>query len=244
MDNPILREWLTQPNGLASQLSAIRIRAGISGSALARRLEWVHTKVSRIQNGRQIPTAEEIRAWTRACDAAEEADKLVALLEQVSTQRLTWRHWLAAADGRIQNAYNELFRQSTKVSMFENESIPKQFDLLMTETTLLSGPATADVLVAQLHEVLRIMELPNVRIGVVPLKPGLPVVIVSPFSIHEVISGDVIVIGEVLHGELPNLADSLDLYQQALADLWAAAVEGQDAQTLITSAIYQHRTPA
>ena len=227
MENPILREWLTRPGGLASRLSAMRVRAGLSGSALAKELGWVHTKVSRIQNGRQIPTAEEIRVWAKACNAADEADDLVDLLEQVSTQRLTWRHWLAAAGGRVQGAYNELFRQSTKVEMFENESIPgvlqtpgyatallgyllplhgvdralvddevtarmergrylhdpaKQFDLLMTETALLSSPASADVLATQIESVLRLSELPNVRIGVVPLRPGLPVAIVSPFS--------------------------------------------------------------
>jgi hypothetical protein len=250
-------------------------------------LGWVHTKVSRIQNGRQIPTAEEIREWSKACGHTEDADDLVGQLEQISTQRLSWRHWLAAANGRVQGAYNELFRQSTKVEMFENETIPgviqtpsyaaavlgyllplhgvdaalvddevaarmergrylhdptKQFDLLMSETALLSGPASAEVLATQIEYMLRLSELPNVRIGIVPLRPGLPVAVVSPFSIHELISGDVVVISEVLHGELPNLQDSLDLYRRALTDLWGAAATDGDARALIEAAIEQLRS--
>ena len=283
MDNPILTEWLTEPGGLASELTALRVAAGHTGQSLADEIGWVQSKVSRLGNGRQLPTAEELRQWAKGCGADNEVDRLVTLLEQASTRHLEWRHRLAGNRGNVQPTYNELFRRSTSITMFENVSVPgilqtadyaravlsyllplhsadpdvegaiadrmerhqflydqrKQFDLLITENVLLGGPASAQVMVVQLDRLLSALDLPNVRFGIIPLRPGVPVVPVSSFSIHD---NDAMV--EVFHGEFPNLAShegTVELYRRVAATLWAGAVEGDEARALIVAAANRHR---
>ena len=53
--NPI-EDRLTQPDGLVEQLLALRERAGLSSKDLAERANWHPSKVSKIGNGRQVPT--------------------------------------------------------------------------------------------------------------------------------------------------------------------------------------------
>ncbi len=54
-----LEEWLTQPEGLGTRLRALRVQAGLSGKDLADANGWAQSKVSRIENGKQMASTEE-----------------------------------------------------------------------------------------------------------------------------------------------------------------------------------------
>src|SRR6266704_656331 len=60
-------EWLNQPGGLAERLQRMRKAAGLTGDQLAARLGWKsRSKIPKLENGRQMPTEDEIRAWADA----------------------------------------------------------------------------------------------------------------------------------------------------------------------------------
>ena len=63
-----------QPGGLAERLYGLRKDAGLTGERMAATLGWPPTKVSKIENGNQIPTADDIRAWAEASGHPEAAD--------------------------------------------------------------------------------------------------------------------------------------------------------------------------
>lgn len=53
----------------------------MTGSQLAKALSWPASKVSRIENGRQRPTAGDVRALAAVCDVTnDEADALIGRL--------------------------------------------------------------------------------------------------------------------------------------------------------------------
>src|SRR5690348_15657434 len=70
-------EYLHQPGGLAERLNGLRETAGLTGEALAGMLGWSSSKVSKIQNGRQLPTAKDIQAWADATGHSEVTDELL-----------------------------------------------------------------------------------------------------------------------------------------------------------------------
>ncbi|GAA3755464.1 helix-turn-helix transcriptional regulator [Plantactinospora mayteni] len=121
--NPI-EEWLTQPDGLAARLRALRTRAGLSGKELAERARWQPSKVSRIENGKQMPTAVDLAAWASACNAEAEADDLIRLLGEAQTARHDWKRRMRRGQVAVQTSYNELVRNARLVRHFETVYMP------------------------------------------------------------------------------------------------------------------------
>lgn len=68
---------------LGTQLRQIRAEAGLSGRALGLAAGWHSSKISKIEHGRQTPTAADIRAWCLQCDAAGQVSDLIAALHAV-----------------------------------------------------------------------------------------------------------------------------------------------------------------
>lgn len=85
--------------GLGSRLRALREAAGLSGLQLAKTLGagWRQPKVSRIETGVQLPTADEVEAWARAVGA--DPASLLALRRKASAEHGTWRDRIAGAGG-------------------------------------------------------------------------------------------------------------------------------------------------
>ncbi len=69
-------------NALTDRLRSARRDAGLTGSALAQRLGagWGQPKVSKIESGRQMPTADDLREWA-AATGVDQAE-LLALFER------------------------------------------------------------------------------------------------------------------------------------------------------------------
>lgn len=124
MDNPVLTEWLTRPGGLATRLRVARLQADLTGRSMAARLGWGPNKVSRLENGRQLPTRGEIDAWTVACRRPDLADELIELLGRAEVARFSWRERLAGYHIDLHAAYTRLFEQTAEVSMVEVAVLP------------------------------------------------------------------------------------------------------------------------
>lgn len=120
-----LEERLTQPDGLATRLRALRAQAGLSGKDLADANDWAQSKVSRIENGQQMPSADDIAAWARACGAGQDVvDDLLARRDDARVWRATFRSRMRRGQAEVQESYNELVRNAALVRHFETVYVP------------------------------------------------------------------------------------------------------------------------
>lgn len=120
-----VQDWLIQPDGLATRLRAVRTQAGLAGKELAAAVGWQASKVSRIENGRQLPNADDTETWVRACQASEE--ELQALLDLTSgaeAVHLDWKHRYRRGQAAVQANYKEIVANAEAVCHFETVFIP------------------------------------------------------------------------------------------------------------------------
>ncbi|MEU1183066.1 helix-turn-helix transcriptional regulator [Streptomyces sp. NPDC005820] len=90
-------DYQTAREALGARLRELRTEAGLEGKGLADRIGCQPSKVSRLQNGKQTPTATDLTAWARACDRPDveaELQGLRAGLEMKQRHR-SWRRQLA-----------------------------------------------------------------------------------------------------------------------------------------------------
>ena len=90
MNDPKATQWLTKTGGLARRLE--QARGTRSGLSLAEQLGWSSSKITRIEQGTQIPKPEDIRNWARACELDDaETQDLLRLLEEFQAMRSVMR---------------------------------------------------------------------------------------------------------------------------------------------------------
>jgi transcriptional regulator with XRE-family HTH domain len=90
-------DYQTAREALGARLRELRAEAGLEGRQLAAKLGCQPSKVSRLQNGKQTPTAGDLTAWAQACGRPEverELQGLRAGLESKQRHR-SWRRQLA-----------------------------------------------------------------------------------------------------------------------------------------------------
>lgn len=109
---------------LGRQLRELRQHAGFTGTALAELLGWPQSKVSKLETGRQTPTAADIRAWTRAVGNEPAAAPLLARLEVLETMYAEWRRQLGAGTSARQRSSIALEAKSKHIRAFETTVIP------------------------------------------------------------------------------------------------------------------------
>ncbi|MGI5225717.1 helix-turn-helix domain-containing protein [Actinoallomurus sp. CA-142502] len=119
-----LEEWLTQPEGIATRLRALRAQAGLSGKQFADANDWAQSKVSRIENGRQMPSVADIEAWARTCNAASEIEDLLERRRDARIAHATFRKRMRKGQTRVQESYNDLVSKSATVRHFETVYVP------------------------------------------------------------------------------------------------------------------------
>ncbi|CAL9450609.1 hypothetical protein SUDANB171_02419 [Streptomyces sp. enrichment culture] len=109
----------------------------------------------------------------------------------------------------------------------------KRWHLLMTESALLYGVASAPVMRAQIDRLVSATTLPALRLGIIPLRRLVPV---SPAQSFCMLDEDQVVL-EILTAELRlGLPEEVALYRRAFDMLAAEALYDSDARRLLTSA--------
>jgi transcriptional regulator with XRE-family HTH domain len=120
-----IEELLTQPGGLSDRLRALRTQAGLSGKELAEACGWQPSRVSKIENGKQMPTAEDIDTWAEICHAdAEAREHLLRALVEAQTDHRDFKRRMRRGQAAVQKTYNELVRDSKVIGHFETAWIP------------------------------------------------------------------------------------------------------------------------
>ena len=87
---------------IADRLGEIRRDAGLTGRELAARCGWSESKTSRIEGGKTVPSDADIRDWCRACEAADQADDLVAANRTADSMYVQWRRRHRTGMRRVQ----------------------------------------------------------------------------------------------------------------------------------------------
>jgi transcriptional regulator with XRE-family HTH domain len=122
--NPILTEWLIRPGGLAIRLRALREQTGMSGKDFAGRLGWDPTRLSKLERGRQMPTAADLRAWVDLAGEPGALDELLGMLSNARSQQFTFQSRMRYGQSPVQKTYNELVRGATLIRYFEVAYVP------------------------------------------------------------------------------------------------------------------------
>jgi transcriptional regulator with XRE-family HTH domain len=111
-------------NALGKRLRELRTDAGLSGKQLAESLSWPASKVSKIENGKQTPTDDNVQAWTIATDAQQHTASLLAALHTLELQHAEWNRLLKSG---MKSHQGSLAQQDDKTKLyrgFENTVIP------------------------------------------------------------------------------------------------------------------------
>jgi transcriptional regulator with XRE-family HTH domain len=111
-------------NALGKRLRELRQQAGLSGKELAESLSWVGSKVSKIENGKQTPTDQDIRAWTCVTNAGDQAASLLAALHNLELQHAEWQRLLKAGMKSHQLSLSQQDEKTRLFRGFENTVVP------------------------------------------------------------------------------------------------------------------------
>jgi transcriptional regulator with XRE-family HTH domain len=87
---------------LGLRLRELRRSASLTGQQLAESLTWPPSKISKLENGRQTPTDDDIRAWTSATDSKADTEALLASLHTLELQHAEWTRQLRGGLRSIQ----------------------------------------------------------------------------------------------------------------------------------------------
>lgn len=100
---------------LGARLRAFRKDAGYaSGRALARALGWQESKVSRLENGKQNASEDDIRLWCTATGQQDHIDDLIATVRHIDELWQEWRRLLQTGAEKRQSQGLQVYSK-TKV---------------------------------------------------------------------------------------------------------------------------------
>lgn len=85
---------------------------------------WAASKISKIETGKQAPTAEDLELWAQALGAVEVLPELVGRLKALETHYAVWRRQLAAGVRARQEAWGLTESTTASVCNFESAVIP------------------------------------------------------------------------------------------------------------------------
>ena len=135
-------------NALGKRLRELRQAAGMSGRQLADSLSWPPSKVSKLENGRQTPTDDDLHKWATATRSEGQAEALLAALHTLEVQHAEWQRILRTG---LKPHQQELISWDQKTRLFR-----------AFETTVVPGLLqTAEYARARFAEGIRRLNLPN-----------------------------------------------------------------------------------
>ncbi|MET8012282.1 helix-turn-helix transcriptional regulator [Streptomyces sp. NPDC005271] len=117
---------------LGVRLRELRLSAPgcrLTGTELAEQYGWNKSKVSRLENGRQTPTPDDLRKWAEATGQPEAYDELLARLRGFESHIRSWRRQLAAGHKPVQDTHLSAHADASVFRGWESSMI---FGILQT----------------------------------------------------------------------------------------------------------------
>ncbi|MDQ2884335.1 MAG: helix-turn-helix transcriptional regulator [Actinomycetota bacterium] len=159
---------------LGGRLREIRKEAGLTGRALAVDIGCHYTKISRIENGGQAPSEENIKSWCRACRAEDQIPDLITTARTIESMYVEWQRQTRAGMKRLMLSSVPLYKRTKLFRIYEHNIIPGLFQTAAYSAAMLSyfidflgTPNDLDAAVAARMERQRIVYSGNRRFVVV-----------------------------------------------------------------------------
>ncbi len=111
---------------LGCRLRELRVESPdgrLTGTELALRLGWPQSKVSKLENGRQTPTDDDLRAWAEVVGQPAVFAELRARLRGFESHIRSWRRQLAAGHAPVQETWNTLIGESRTLHAWDNRVV-------------------------------------------------------------------------------------------------------------------------
>src|ERR1051326_6255466 len=149
---------------LGARMREVRKDAGLTARALALRTDQHYTRVSKIENGTQVPTDADIRSWCVACAAEEEVPELIATARAVESAYVEFRWQARAGMKRVLGPHTqERYAATATFRIYEHNAIPGLFQTPAYCAAMLSFwtefLGTSDQLDAAVSERMRKQEI-------------------------------------------------------------------------------------
>ncbi|MET7679407.1 helix-turn-helix transcriptional regulator [Streptomyces sp. NPDC005423] len=96
----------------------------LTGTQLAERLGWPHSKIYKLEGGRQTATSDDLRAWADAVGQPDVYDELRARLKGFESHIRSWRRQLSAGHRPVQDIWNIEVDRSKTIYAWEESVIP------------------------------------------------------------------------------------------------------------------------
>jgi transcriptional regulator with XRE-family HTH domain len=113
---------------LGARMREVRRDAGLTARALAQLTEQHYTRVSKIENGTQVPTDKDILTWCTVCQSEEQAPELIATARAVESAYLEYRRQARAGVKRALGPFTmERFAATMTFRIYEHNLIPQLF---------------------------------------------------------------------------------------------------------------------
>ncbi|MGH3320022.1 MAG: helix-turn-helix domain-containing protein [Streptosporangiaceae bacterium] len=112
---------------LGGRLRALRRSTGLSGKDFAALLDWPQSKVSKLETGRQTPSAADIKAWAAAAGQPRSADALADELSELEQWFTEYRRRLRSGMRFRQREAQAAEARMRALRTFSNGRVPAFF---------------------------------------------------------------------------------------------------------------------
>lgn len=207
---------------LGVRLREIRKETGLTARALAVNIGCHFTKISRIENGSQAPSEDNIKAWCQACNADGQIPDLIATARTIESMYVEWRRQTRAGMKRLMLTPVPLYERTTLFRIYEHSAIPGLFqtaeysaEILTYFIDFLDAPNDLDAALRARMERQKIIYSGNRRFIVILEENALRVRVGSP---------------DTMAGQLDRLLATISLPRVSLGIIPQAAPRGTFAQ--------------
>lgn len=159
---------------LADRLREIRLDAGLSALALARRAGWHESKCSRIEHAHTAPSEADIGLWCEICGAADQVADLIASARVIESMYVEWRRLQRTGLRQLQESVTQRYEAAKHVCVYGSHVIPGLFQtpgyataLLAAVTAFHETPNDVDQAVEARMQRQRVLREGDHRFGVV-----------------------------------------------------------------------------
>ncbi|MGH3711531.1 MAG: Scr1 family TA system antitoxin-like transcriptional regulator [Pseudonocardiaceae bacterium] len=123
---------------LGVSLREIRSEAGLTARALAVDIGCHYTKISRMENGGQTPSEENIKAWCRTCRAEDQVSDLITSARTIESMYVEWRRQTRAGMKRLMLSSVPRYERTKLFRIYEHNIIPGLFQTAEYSAAMLS----------------------------------------------------------------------------------------------------------
>ncbi|MFI8391569.1 helix-turn-helix domain-containing protein [Streptomyces sp. NPDC085540] len=112
---------------LGARLRELRTEAHLTHRELATRLGWAHSKISKLETGKQTASIADLVSWAETTGFSDALPELKNHLRRLETHYRSWRRQLAGGHKAVQDAALAEEQRAQVIRVYETSVIPGIF---------------------------------------------------------------------------------------------------------------------